>query len=284
VHYFGEVDDFEDQCFLMQVNQARAIQTAIEYWRSRKGRCMGTLVWQLNDCWPVVSWSVIDFAGRKKLLWYAIRRAYRPQLLTIQPDGEKWTNGEALYLCAVNDADHPWKGGIVVRLVDFTSGTSKWESAFELSLGPRSSTQYRIDGLFTAPTREVIVADLDGSRATWFALEDRHLEYPKVDVTDGIAMGRGLWSPTHFHLQIEAQTFVRDLCVMADKLDAKAEASTQLVTCLPFEVALFGISKLSKNWDTRGLGKNRLIRSVNPFGAMRYPSTDDVRPPPRMEW
>ena len=69
--------DFDDWHYLTQLNQARAIQLGVEHFRAHRGVCMGTIVWQLNDCWPVTSWSAIDGDGRRKPLWYALRRRVR---------------------------------------------------------------------------------------------------------------------------------------------------------------------------------------------------------------
>ena len=55
-----------------------AIKTAIEYWRSTKPRCMGTLFWQINDIWPVASWSSLDYGGQWKLLQYMAKRFFLP--------------------------------------------------------------------------------------------------------------------------------------------------------------------------------------------------------------
>nr|BFE84482.1 hypothetical protein GCM10020093_070830 [Planobispora longispora] len=61
---------------------------------------MGTIVWQLNDCWPVTSWAAVDGDGRRKPLWYALRRVYADRLLGVL-DG---------VVAVVNDGDEPWRG------------------------------------------------------------------------------------------------------------------------------------------------------------------------------
>ena len=97
--------DFDDWHYLTQLNQARA--------HPARGRalpvaapacCMGAIVWQLNDCWPVTSWAAVDGDGRRKPLWYALRRAYADRLLTVQPAAD------GLALAAVNDSPHRWTG------------------------------------------------------------------------------------------------------------------------------------------------------------------------------
>lgn len=75
-------EKFEDYVYMTQWFQAEAVKVAMEAHRRAKPYCMGTLFWQLNDCWPVVSWSSIDYYGRWKALQYYSRRAYAPVLLS----------------------------------------------------------------------------------------------------------------------------------------------------------------------------------------------------------
>ena len=78
--YFRFPAAFEDFIYLSQVQQAVAMKTGVEYWRFLKPVCMGTLYWQLNDNWPVASWSSIDYYGHWKQLHYHARRFYAPVL------------------------------------------------------------------------------------------------------------------------------------------------------------------------------------------------------------
>src|SRR4029077_10201784 len=107
--HFVVPESFDDWHYLTQVNQARAMQVGIEHFRSQFPWCTGTIVWQLNDCWPVVSWAAIDGDGRRKPLWYALRAAYSPRLLTIQP------TADGLRLVAVNDTMIDWTELVTVR-------------------------------------------------------------------------------------------------------------------------------------------------------------------------
>ncbi len=71
-------ENFEDFVYISQLLQAEAVKTGAEHFRRIRGYCMGSLYWQLNDCWPVVSWSSVDYYGRYKPLHYAARRFYAP--------------------------------------------------------------------------------------------------------------------------------------------------------------------------------------------------------------
>ncbi len=95
--YFRVPEGFESFVYLSQVQQAVAIATAVEYWRRLRPHCMGTLYWQLNDTWPVCSWSSLEYDGTWKLLHYAARRFYAPVLLAGQArDGrlEVWLTSD----------------------------------------------------------------------------------------------------------------------------------------------------------------------------------------------
>ncbi len=75
----------EDWHWAAQLNQAHAIRFGMDWFRSRTPDNTGMVVWQLNDDWPVVSWALVDHAGHRKPVWYAVRQAYRPVLATVQP-------------------------------------------------------------------------------------------------------------------------------------------------------------------------------------------------------
>ncbi len=99
--YFRFPEGFENFVYLSQVQQGLAIKTAVSHWRAQKPRCMGTLYWQLNDTWPVASWSSLDYGGGWKLMHYMARHFYAPVSTTLVPsDG-------AYDLITVNDTSAP---------------------------------------------------------------------------------------------------------------------------------------------------------------------------------
>ena len=79
--------DLDGFAYASQLLQAQAIQYGVEHWRRHRGRCMGALVWQLNDCWPVVSWAGIDYHGRWKALHYCEKRFFAPVLISCCEEG-----------------------------------------------------------------------------------------------------------------------------------------------------------------------------------------------------
>lgn len=74
--YYKYPKDLENIAYISQILQLKAIQYGVEHWRRNWGRCMGSIYWQLNDCWPVASWASIDYYGRWKALHYGAKRFY----------------------------------------------------------------------------------------------------------------------------------------------------------------------------------------------------------------
>ena len=74
--YFMLPNGFANMVYLSQVQQALAIKTAVDYWRSLSPHCMGSIIWQLNDVWPGPSWSSIEYNGKWKLLHYELKKFY----------------------------------------------------------------------------------------------------------------------------------------------------------------------------------------------------------------
>ena len=86
--YFLYPRDTDSLAYISQVLQQKAIEYGVGHWRRQRGRCMGSLYWQLNDCWPVASWSSIDYYGRWKALHYGARRFYAPVTISIREEQE----------------------------------------------------------------------------------------------------------------------------------------------------------------------------------------------------
>ncbi|MCD6415946.1 MAG: glycoside hydrolase family 2 protein [Planctomycetes bacterium] len=119
--------DFEDMVYLMQLTQGEAVKIGVDYWRSRKFRTAGTLFWQLNDCWPVISWSCLDYEHRPKALYYYARRFFAPALPVIQYENGRFGirlvndrredfNGQLVYGAGRVGGDQLWTARQAVRI------------------------------------------------------------------------------------------------------------------------------------------------------------------------
>lgn len=79
--------NFDSLLYASQLIQAEGLRNGVEHWRRNRGRCMGAVYWQLNDCWPVASWSSIDYYGRWKAAHYAARRFFAPVMASACEEG-----------------------------------------------------------------------------------------------------------------------------------------------------------------------------------------------------
>ncbi len=155
----GLPKDLEEYVDFSMISQAEGLKFALEHFRRRKPHCSGTLFWQLNDCWPALSWSVLDYHGFGKAGYYYARRAYSSVLASFKalPDGgaELWITNDTL--SAVTDT-------LGVRLASF-SGETLWEESLRVSVAANGSgpvarwDAHRVPG---APDRYLSVRSAGG--------------------------------------------------------------------------------------------------------------------------
>ena len=105
---------FEDLLYVSQVLQGMAMQYGVEHWRRHRGRCMGTLYWQLNDNWPVASWASVDYFGRWKALQYMACRFYAPETSSMICEETQ----AQLYVENETASELKWHGEILLKNMD----------------------------------------------------------------------------------------------------------------------------------------------------------------------
>ncbi|MFC1415058.1 glycoside hydrolase family 2 protein [Streptacidiphilus cavernicola] len=249
--HFADPADFDTWHYLTQLNQARAIATGIEHWRANWPRCAGSIVWQLNDCWPVTSWAAIDGDGHLKPLYFELQRLYADRLLTFTTDGGR------IRLAAVNQGARPWNAPVELRRVA-ADGTTTARFTTTVEAAERSVAHVELPSELTCDAdraKEFWVADADGLRALHFAAADRDFAYPQAefDVTVDTREHDTL-------ITVTARTLLRDLLLRADRLDPAAATDRGRITLLPGEQAAFTVT----GWDSPGIhAARRALRCVN---------------------
>ncbi len=159
--YFRMPSGFRETLYLSQVQQALAIRTAVSYWRSLMPHCMGTLYWQLNDLWPVASWSSLEYDGGWKLLHYEARRFFDPVFLSL------FVKDGVIHAVGVNEGEHPVLGDLVLCLRRF-DGSLLMDIAADGDLAPQGVTELwkmPISSLPCRPEDVYLAAHLEGVRA-----------------------------------------------------------------------------------------------------------------------
>lgn len=184
--YFHEPKTFENLAYVSQVMQQYGIGKSIEIHRRKMPYCMGTLYWQLNDCWPVVSWSSIDGSGNWKALQYQVRENYKPQLLTV------YEHDQAHDIYIVSDDTTNLNATLQYTILDFNGHTLQPLQQRPVTVIANSSRPYatltnnQLQGIDTA--RAVLVLQLQqngktlATRYHYFA-RPRNLQLPHVTVT-----------------------------------------------------------------------------------------------------
>ncbi|MES2861427.1 MAG: glycoside hydrolase family 2 protein [Pseudomonadota bacterium] len=126
----GPPATIQDYIDFTQWTQAEGLKFGIEHFRRRRPHCSGALLWQFNDCWPCVSWSLVDYDGREKAAYHAVRRAFAPVLASFRELAD-----DVVELWITNDTPSPVFGNALVAL-DLLDGVREWQTSLSFEVGP----------------------------------------------------------------------------------------------------------------------------------------------------
>ena len=222
LRWYPEPKDFASFVYLSQVLQAEAIKVGAEHLRRQMPNTMGSLYWQLNDCWPVASWASIDYYGRWKALQYYARRFYDDMIVSpFRHDGK-------VDVYVVSDKLQPLNGTIHTRLLDF-SGKVLNEKTQDVQIPAQSSAIYfTVDQkellAHADPTKSFLVFDLrvggqQVSRNLIFFDTMHNLDLPKpVKIETSLDKSNGSYAVT-----LRSPALARSVFVSFGDLDVKTE-------------------------------------------------------------
>ena len=255
--------DFSTLLYASQLLQAEAMRYCVEHLRRNRGRCMGALYWQLNDIWPVASWSSIDYYGRLKALHYYAKRFFNPVILSCAEIGEKTTRPYVIM--------EPWH--------------FDYETKATLSI--TNDTREPIDGVVVATLRNSEAEEL--SREVYSVHVEpfsvTHLEevdFDKTDVrnnyysfallVDGKVVSEGttlFTSPKHFDFVDPELEVYRD----GDEIVVKASAYAKSVEIYSLDSDFV----LSDNFFDMNAGEKRVSIVEGEVGTLLVRSVYDIK-------
>ena len=231
--YYPEPKDFASTLYVSQVLQAEGIRVGAEHFRRSRPETMGSIFWQLNDCWPVASWSSIDYFGRWKALQYYARRFYAP--LLVSPHVEDGI----LKTYIVSDKVQPVNGTLRLRIINFDGKVVK-EAEQPVSVKELSSQVYLqvpmsdLGGPAEADlASEVVVADLfvDGKSVSHnliYLVPTKQVLLPEAIISSELTQ-----AADGYHLRLSSPVLARSVYVTFGA--ASPELSDNYFDILPGE-------------------------------------------------
>ena len=240
--HLPDTESIDDWHWATQLNQAHAIGFGVEHFRSLTPFNTGTILWQLNDNWPTISWAAVDFDEHRKPLWYALRAAYAPRLATLQPRASQHAIEEAfegvppeqdsVALVVINDTPDAFAGTFAVsrQTVD---GAVLARTELTASVAARGAVSLELPAEvaeFQDRTREVIVA-VSSDAASGFAqtvlhgaeVVDAQLDPHPLTATAAKVDGG-------YTVTVTATSLARDVFLNADRVDRFASVDQGLLT------------------------------------------------------
>ena len=187
---------FEDMVLQMQLVQAKAIKTGVANWRTRKWNTAGTIFWQLNDCWPVSSWSAIDYYKHPKAMYYWSKNFYKPIKIFLTEGGNR------LLVHVVNDTLSTIDGILSTSVADIRGNVLQTDDR-QIRVGKNSVTHLSLGKLPVERRNEVLCSSIlkDGTSgeiideeaeifASWldFGFELPNIEISQTKRSDGVSI------------------------------------------------------------------------------------------------
>lgn len=167
--HYPKSETLEDWVYYSQLNQRDALRFGVEHYR-RSEFCRGSLLWQLNDCWPTQSWAVLDSDGNYKALAYELRRLYADRTLSLERDNS------VVRLHAINDGFYAWEFGVAVEAFDTRTGEllEAWGGEAGVESNARGVVlDLDLTGLNVHET--ILVASATDAGSTWLFLNEPKL-------------------------------------------------------------------------------------------------------------
>ncbi len=209
--YYRVPTDFDELVYLGQVLQGRGVRHGVEAHRRNRPYCMGSLYWQLNDSWPVVSWSSIDYYGNWKALHYQIKRAFAPVLVNAVREGDD------LCIYVVSDELEAYDATTLqLRLLDF-NGKILAKQDIPGEVPANASVVYFKEPYTdkaTDPTHTFLLLTLKDkkgevlSEETYYFNPAKDLELPKADICYKVKYSDGQCEVTLSSGQLARDVFV----------------------------------------------------------------------------
>lgn len=230
-------ENFEHLLYVGQLLQAEAIKMALKTHRSEMPYCMGSLYWQINDCWPVASWSGIDYYGKWKALHYFAKEACKEQVINVVVENDK------LVVYGISDLVVKTPATLRLNLADF-NGQSYWNRSVKVNLPANGSEvvysldmkelplSYRESEVFLTLT--VVTGNREIDQEFLYFAKPAGLKLPEPGLKTRISSRDG-----QFVIEISSEKLCKNLMLISDNTDVQfsdnffdmVPGEMRLITC-----------------------------------------------------
>ena len=190
----------DDYVYVSQLLQAKGIVMGIEAHRRAKPYNMGTLYWQLNDCWPAISWSSIDYFGNWKALQYKAKKAFENILISSKIEND------SVKTFVINDTFEKQKGILKLKIIDFY-GKEIWSDSKEIEVLENRSKQYYNFSLNTIDRENTfLITEFNNQTSNFYFTKPKELDLPKSEIKKEISKTKN-----GFSITLKSQVLQKDV-------------------------------------------------------------------------
>ena len=257
-------NDFDTLIYASQLLQAEAIKYGVEHFRRNRGRCMGTIYWQLNDCWPVASWASIDYYYRWKALHYYAKRFFQPLMISCHEEGlltqNPNVNRQPAFFAATEKS---FRLCVANETAEAQKLTVKWEIRDKKAKILKEKTiPVKVPALSSQWLDKVEVPDIN--------LNDEYLSYHLCNGSGVVSEGTVIFSlPKFFHWEEPKLSYT----VKGDTITVKAAAYAKSVEIQNRNQDLV----LSDNYFDMNAGEKKVKIISGKAGKLKLRSVWNIR-------
>ena len=217
--------------FAAALDQARAVEVGLKHFRSQSEVCSGAILWQFNDMWPAISWSVVDYTGFRKLAWHTMKSAYQPRTIAIG------RVDQGAQLTILNDTDSNWVSTVQISLVD-SAGIVINQLEVDFSLEAFDITKYKLVDFFPQISSLefegfILAKSGDIKTARRSTLRPAKLS-PKQELTYQTKISSGTLC-----VEVVALNYLHELCLLSEIIATGTQVDSQLISLLPGDTHTF---------------------------------------------
>ncbi len=237
----------EDYIYVSQILQAKGIVMGIEAQRRAKPYNMGTLYWQLNDCWPAISWSSIDYFGNWKALQYKAKKAFKNILISSK------INNNKVQTFIVNDTFEKIKGTLQLNIIDFY-GNEILSNSKEIEVLENSSREFYEFSLDEIDKKNtVLIVEFNNEKSIFYFVKPKELNLPKATITKEITK-----TTNGFTITLQSNVLQKDVFLFTNE---KGHFSDNFFDLMPNETKILEFKTNAKMLDDL---KVKTLNKINP--------------------